>query len=527
MSVLVIGAGASELACAHTLARTGRRVLVLEGRAEQEELSLDRGWVPPQLVRELALGPSGPSTGLRTNSGQGPSTGSGQGLRIHLPDPWAAAPLPGGGRLELWRDLTRSVEAIRRVSPRDAARWPEFCERMSRLARLLEHLYLQPPPDPMSHAIGDLAQLAVLGFRARRTGRQAIEDWLRLLPMSVADWLDDWFENDALKGVLGVAGVTHLRQGPRSGGTAFVLLHHHVGSPAGVFRPPRSNLRQVLAGLPGVEIRRGAEVARIDVRNGRVAGVALASGEELPASIVVSGADPRRTLLELTDPAWLDPEVTRTLKRVRCRGVVARVRLALDRAPACPTLVVAPSLDYLEQAYDDAKYGRLSRRPFVEAVSAGAGADGRSRLEAHVQYAPYALADGEWSDERCRALGDLVRGILSQHLPDLGGTVVERVLSPRDLEERYGYPEGQQHHAELALDQALWMRPVPALARYRTPIEGLYLCGPGAHPGGSVSGVPGYNAARAIRHDLRRRERVTRDPSALRHAQDRPLRTGW
>ncbi|HEX9684263.1 MAG TPA: NAD(P)/FAD-dependent oxidoreductase [Burkholderiales bacterium] len=494
MSVLVLGAGVSELVCAHTLARSGRRVLVLEDRAEREALSLDRGWVPPRLVRELALGP------------RGPSTGSGQGLRILCPDPWAAAPLPGGGRLELWRDLARSVAAIRRVSPRDAAKWPEFCERMRRLARLLEHLYLQPPPDPMSHAIGDLVQLAALGFRARRAGRQGIEDLLRLLPMSVADWLDEWFENDALKGVLGAAGVMHLRQGPRSGGTAFVLLHHHVGSPAGVFRPPLSNLRQVLAGLPGVEIRRGAGVARIDVRNGRVAGVALASGEEIPASLVVSGADPRRTLLELADPGWLDPEAARALKRVRCRGVAARVRLALERASACPRLVVAPSLDYLERAYDDAKYGRLSRRPFVEAVSAGAGADGRQRLEAHVQYAPYALADGEWSDERRRALGDLVRGVFSLHLPDLDGAVVEQVLSPRDLEERYGYPEGQEHHAELALDQALWMRPVPALARYHTPIEGLYLCGPSTHPGGSVSGVPGYNAARAIGRDLRRRD---------------------
>ncbi|HEY7657778.1 MAG TPA: NAD(P)/FAD-dependent oxidoreductase [Burkholderiales bacterium] len=485
MSALVIGAGASELACAHILARSGRRVVVLEGCGEQQEPSPDRGWVPARLVRELALAPRGISVGHQ--------------------DPWAAAPLPGGGRLELWSDLEGAVEAIRRVSPRDAAKWPEFCERMQRLARLLAHLYLQPPPDPLSDGIGDLAQLAVLGFQARRTGRQGMEDLLRLVPMSVADWLDEWFENDVLKGVLGAAGVMHLHQGPRSGGTAFNFLHHHVGSPAGVFRLPRSNLRQVLAGMPGVEIRRGAEIARIDVRNGRVAGVVLASGEEIPASLVVSGADPRRTLLELADPAWLDPEVTRALRRIRRRGVVARVGLALERPPACPTLVIAPALDYLERAYDDVKYGRLSRLPYVEAVSAGAGADGRPRLEAHVQYAPYALADGGWSEERRRALGNLVQGTLAQHLPELGAVEVERVLSPRDLEERHGYPEGQEHHAELALDQALWMRPVPALARYRTPIEGLYLCGAGTHPGGGVSGVPGYNAARAILRDLRRR----------------------
>lgn len=485
VSVLVIGAGASELACAHILARSGRGVVVLEGRAGQEDLAPGRGWVPPRLAHELAL----------------PS----RGLAVEHPDPWAAAPLPGGGRLELWRDTERSVAAIRRVSPRDAQRWPEFCRRMRRLARLLEQLYLQPPPDPLSGAIGDLAQLAVIGFHARRTGRQGIEDLLRLIPMSVADWLDEWFENDALKGVLGAAGVMHLHQGPRSGGTAFVLLHHHVGSPLGVFRPPRSNLRQMLAGLPGIEIRRGAEVGRINVRNGRVAGVALATGEEIAATVVVSGADPRRTLLDLADPAWLDPEATRALRRIRCRGVVARVRLAAERPLACPTLVVAPSLDYLERAYDDVKYDRVSRLPYVEAVSAGAGADGRPRLDAHVQYAPYAPADGDWSDERRRALGDLVQRMLGPHLPELGAAAVEQVLSPRDLEERHGYPEGQEHHAELALDQALWMRPVPALARYRTPIEGLYLCGPGMHPGGGVSGVPGYNAARAILRDFNRR----------------------
>ncbi|HSC94075.1 MAG TPA: NAD(P)/FAD-dependent oxidoreductase [Burkholderiales bacterium] len=485
MSTLIVGAGSSELACAHILARSGRRVVVLEGRAGLDELSTDRGWVPPRLIRELALGA--------------------HGIRVELPDPWAATPLPGGGRLELWRDMERSVAAIRRVSPHDAARWPEFCGRMRRLADLLEQLYLQPPPDPLSAAMGDLAQLAVLGLRVRRWGRQGMEDLLRLVPMSVADWLDEWFENDALKGVLGAAGVMHLHRGPRSGGTAFVLLHHHVGSPAGVFRPPRSNLRQMLAGLPGVEIRRGAEIARINVRNGRVAGVALATGEEIAASVVVSGADPRRTLLDLADPAWLDPEVTRALRSIRCRGVVARVRLALERPPVCPTLVVAPTLDYLERAYDDVKYKRLSRQPYVEAASAGTGADGRPRLEAHVQYAPYAPAEGDWSEERRRALGDLVQSALARYLPELGAAAVEHVLSPRDLEERHGYPEGQEHHAELALDQALWMRPVPALARYGTPIEGLYLCGPGMHPGGGVSGVPGYNAARAILRDLNRR----------------------
>ncbi len=301
-------------------------------------------------------------------------------------------------------------------------------------------------------------------------------DLLRLLPMSVADFLDDWFESDALKGVLGAGGVLHLHQGPRSGGTAFALLHRHVGSPPGVFRPARSNVVQVLRDLPGIEIRRGTPVERIVVRDGRATGVVLAGGEEIAAALVVSGADPRRTLLDLVEPGWLDPESIRAVRSIRARGVVAQVTLTLDRAPPPGTLVVAPSLDYLERAYDDAKYRRVSANPYLEAR-----ADGQSRVIVHMQYAPYALADGEWDDARRAALGRRAEELLSPHL---GAAVVERtVRSPHDLETTHGWPEGQEHHAELALDQLLWMRPTPALARYRTPIDGLYLCGPGMHPG--------------------------------------------
>jgi phytoene dehydrogenase-like protein len=268
-----------------------------------------------------------------------------------------------------------------------------------------------------------------------------------------------------------------------------------VGSPPGVFRPPRSNVVQVLRELPGVEIRGGARVERIVVRAGRAAGVVLANGEEIAAALVVSGVDPRRTLLELVEPGWLDPETTRAAQSIRARGVVAQMTLTLDRAPAFGTLVVAPSLDYLERAYDDAKYRRVSAHPYLEAR---AGAE--RRIHVHVQYAPYALADGEWDGARCAALGRRVEELL---LPHLGATVVERaVRSPRELETAHGWPEGQAHHAELALDQLLWMRPTPALARYRTPIDGLYLCGPGMHPGAGVAGAAGANAARVILRDF-------------------------
>jgi phytoene dehydrogenase-like protein len=248
------------------------------------------------------------------------------------------------------------------------------------------------------------------------------------------------------------------------------------------------------------------EVARVAVREGRVSGVVLASGEDIAARLVVSGADPRRTLLDLVDPGWLDPDFVSAVRHIKCRGVAARVTLTLDRAPGFTTLAVAPSLEYLERAYDDAKYGRVSRRPYLEARAAAEATNGRHRVDVHVQYAPYHLANGGWDDARRRALGDHVIEVLSEHGPGLREAVVERdVLTPRDLEDRYGWPEGHAYHGELTLDQVLWMRPVPGWARYRTPISGLYLCGPGTHPGGGIAGASGANAARVILQDLRRR----------------------
>ncbi|MGQ0545062.1 MAG: phytoene desaturase family protein [Betaproteobacteria bacterium] len=407
-------------------------MLLPDGHADEGDL----GWVAPQIERALQL----------------------KGLQVSHPDPWAVAPLPQGGRLELWRDMARSVEAIRRVSPADAQKWPAFCSRMARLARFLAGLYLAPPPDPLAWRFA---------VRARALGRQGLVDLMRLLPMSAAELLDDWFESDVLKGVLGAAAVLDLQQGPRSGGTAFRLLHHHVGCPPGVFRPPRSNLKEVLSPPPSK-----AAAVSIPVREGRVRGVVLADGEEIEAPLVLSAAHPRRTLLELVDPVWLDPELVRGLRHLRERPVAARVALQLDRAPGFSTLLHAPSLDYLERAYDDAKYGRVSPRPLVEAHC-----DARHRVEALVQYAP-AGAD-------TRALGDVDAATLSEHL---GDAVIESVEVA---------PAQQPHHVELALDQALWMRPLPQLAHYRTPIKGLWLCGAAMHPGGAIAGAAGYNAARA------------------------------
>jgi phytoene dehydrogenase-like protein len=488
--VVVIGAGVDGLVCAHALARRGCRVLVLAAHADRDLDGEVQGWVPPAVIRELGL--------------------QRHGLEMRLPDPWVTVPLADGERLALSRDVTRTAEAIRRVSPRDAQTWPAFCERMARLARLLETVYCAPPPDPMGRGWRELAGLAALALRARRLGRAGLEDLMRLVPLSVADWLDDWFEHDALKAALAAAGILHLHQGPRAGGTAFLLLHHHVGSSPGVFRPPVSNLDRVLATLPGIDIRRGVEVAQVRVRAGRVAGVVTSDGAEIAAEIVVSAAGPRHTLTRLVEPGWLDPEFLRAARAIRCRGVVAEVTLALQSAPTAPVLAIAPTLDHLERAHDDAKYGRVSQAPYLEAHSRGATADGRHRVEVHMQYAPYALADGEWDEARRAVLGALVVNTLAAQAAEFRGARVERVRAPRDLETERGWPQGQAYHAEPALDQLFWMRPLAGWARYRMPLAGLYLCGPGTHPGGGIAGAAGRNAAREILRDLGKRGGDTR-----------------
>ena len=428
---IVLGADVNGLVAAHYLARAGRRVSVVDTR-KGPDTRAEVGWVPPQVIRDLGL--------------------ASRGLHIEQPDPWIVTPLPGGGRLELWRDVAKSAEAIRKVNPADAAKWPDFCARMRKLAGVLEALYVQPAPDIETREIGELLHLAGVGLQVRRQGKQTVVDLLRILPMSIAELLDDWFESDALKGVLGAAGVWHLRQGPRAAGTAFNFLHHHVGSPAGVFRPSRSNVAQVLAGRPGVEIRWGAET---DV-------------DKVAAPVIVSSLDPKQTFEPLK--ARLDADFVRAVENIKSRSIVARGTVKLERPADFTTLCLAPSLDHLERGHDDAKYGRTSERPYVEAVAR----DGQ--LDLHVQYV--VSSDGEG-----------------------GGPLVEKVaaaLGVRAAQVQLDPPAGHLYHGELTLDQILFMRPVPGWSRYRTPIQGLYLCGPGTHPGGGVAGAAGRNAARVI-----------------------------
>ncbi|MGH7568281.1 MAG: phytoene desaturase family protein [Gemmatimonadales bacterium] len=528
---VVIGAGVNGLAVAATLGRAGLRVLVLERRpvlggvAATEELAPgfrvdaclhDLGVPAPALVEDLGL--------------------ARHGLELIRPDPAVVALPPSGGSappLALWADPARSVEAIRRHSPGDAERWPEFAARMGRLAGFLESLYAAPAPNITSSRPADVVRLLGLGHRARRLGKTGLIDLLRTLPMSVAELLDDWFESEALKGALGAAGIRGILQGPRSGGTAFVFLHHAVGSPPGaprsrcVVRGGLGRFAQALAAAArehGVDIRTGVDVARVRVRDGRAVGVVTGAGDEIATRAVVSGADPRRTLMTLVDPTELEPEFARAVLHLKYRGAVAKVNLALDALPTFPALAsngatellrgaIAPgvSLEALEHAYDDAKHGGVSRRPFLE-VRIPSVADpshappGKHVMSVWVQYAPYRLKRGTWDEGRRSKLGDLVVDTLADHAPGLKALIVQRqVLTPKDLEDVYGVTEGSLYHGELTLDQILFMRPVPGWSRYRTPIHQLYLCGAGTHPGGGLgmAGGSGLLAAGAVLRDAR------------------------
>ncbi|HLF25197.1 MAG TPA: NAD(P)/FAD-dependent oxidoreductase [Anaerolineae bacterium] len=520
---IIIGAGINGLVTAAYLAKAGLRVLVLERRdrvggvrvTEEaypgfrfDTCAHDTGWLNPAIIRDLAL--------------------ARHPLEFIQPDPTVCAPSPDGGGLALWRDVDKSVEAIRRFSKSDADRWPAFSTRMAKLAGFLKSLYAITPPSITTTNPVELLTLLGLGRRLRGLGRQDMIELVRALPMSVDELLNDWFETDVLKGVLGAGGITGLMQGPRASGTAYVFLHHQLGSPAGTFRSiglvrggigNLANAISAAARQHGVEIRLSAEVAHILVKADRVSGVVLRDGEEIGGRRVVSAVDPRRTFFELLDPLRLDPNFVRAVQNIKYRNARAKVNLALSELPHFDGLdpahlrgaiSISPSLDYLEHAYDDAKHGGLSRRPYLEAIIPSLSdptlaPPGRHVMSIWMQHAPYRLKDGAW-DDRCReALGDLVVNTLAEYAPQLKASMLYRqVLTPLDLENTFGLTEGQLDHGELTLDQILFMRPVPGWAKYRTPMQDLYLCGPGTHPGGGVAGGSGYHAAREILKDVKR-----------------------
>lgn len=519
LDAIVLGAGSNGLAAATTLGRAGRRVLVLESSEAQggvsrtiefapgfraAPLGLDAGWLPPAVARAIGMG-------IGDLADTEPSIG-------------ATVASASGELLALPCDARQAADRIRALSTNDASRWPEFVARLRALAGFLEAMYQLPPPDlDAGLSLGELGPLLGLGRKFRSLGRDDMTELLRVLPMSVQDLADEWFEHETLKAAVAAAGVRDIRQGPRSGGTSFVLLHHLVGAPPGSLRARGwwrdgpdafSVTAEALARKAGVAIRTGADVQRITVKDDAVTGVVLANGDEIQAPVVISTADPVRTLLGMVDPVWLDPEFLNAVRQIKMRGCTAFVMYALDGLPVVTGLAdpkaalasmvsLTPTTEALERSYDAAKYGRVSDHPHVEITVPSLrwprlAPDGKHVLVARAQYAPYQLRDGAtWDAARSSLLADCVTSIISRVMPKVAEHVVARsVMSPADLERTFGLTEGAVTQGEITLDQILFMRPVAGWGRYAMPVDGLYLGGSGAHPGPGILGASGWLAAR-------------------------------
>ncbi len=520
---IVIGGGHNGLTNAAYLAKAGKKVCVLErrhvlgGAAVTEEIipgflfsecSYVVSLLRPEIIRELDL----PRHGLEI-----------------LPLDGTFTPMPSGDYLWRMNDHGRTVREIRRHSRIDAEAYEEFSKMMTPMCRFVKPILSMIPPDPTTLKPKDLKQLHFLLQRFRDLSSDERYTLVQLMTMSAADFLDQWFETDVLKATMSASGIIGTFLGIRSPGTAYVLLHHYMGEIDGAFRSwgfsrggtgAISNAIASAAREAGVEIRTKAGVAKILVKNGRVRGVALTSGEELTANVVSSSVDPHLTFEKFLEPSELPGEFLQDVKRYKFRGSSGKVNLALDGLPELKcmpgegphlrgAISISPGVEYMERGYDDAKYGHYSRRPYVDTVipsltDPSVAPPGKHVMSCFVQYAPYKLAEGTWDDQR-EAFGDNVIDTLSEYMPNLKKIIVGRqVLTPLDLEREFGLTQGNIFQGELSLEQLFFLRPVPGWAYYKTPVDNLYMCGSATHPGGGIMAAPGRIASQVILKNWKR-----------------------
>lgn len=520
--VIVIGGGHNGLVNAAYLARAGKRVLVLErrhvlgGAAVTEEIfpgfkfsvcSYVVSLLRPEIIRELDL--------------------SRHGLEI-LPLDGTFTPMANGDYLWRTNDHAKTRREIARHSRLDAEAYDEYGKAMLDMARFVKPIMSMTPPDPTSLNARGLKDLYFLGRRFQNLDPEDKYNQVQLMTMSAVDFLDQWFETDVLKATMSASGIIGTFLGVRSPGTAYVLLHHYMGEIDGAFRSwglsrggtgAISNAIADAAREFGAEIRTEAPIAKILMKNGEAKGVILANGDEILADVVSSSVDPRLTFMKMIGEEHLPDDFAADLKRYKYRGSSGKVNLALDGLPDFKCLPgtgphlrgavsISPSVEYMERAYDDAKYGRFSRRPYIDIVvpsltDPSIAPPGKHVMSCFVQYAPYNLKEGNWDDQR-EAFGDTVINTIAEHAPNIKDLILHRqVLTPLDIERDFGLSEGNIFQGELTLEQLFFLRPAPGWAQYRTPIRNLYMCGSATHPGGGIMGAPGRNAAMQMLKDLK------------------------
>src|SRR5438067_1975264 len=517
---IIIGGGHNGLVTAAYLARAGKKVLVLErrhvlgGAAVTEEVfpgfkfsvcSYVVSLLRPEIIRDLDL----PRHGLEI-----------------LPLDGTFTPMPNGDYLWRVNDHGKTHREIARHSKLDAEAYDEFGKAMQAMCRFVKPILSMVPPDPSTLSPRELMKLLFIGKRFQGLDSEDKYNQVQLMTMSAVDFLDQWFETDVLKATMSASGIIGTFLGVRSPGTAYVLLHHYMGEIDGAFRSwglsrggtgAISNAIADAAREAGAEVRTEAPIAKIILKNGRAKGVVLENGDEIYADIISSSVDPRLTFMKMVGEQHLPEDFVADIKRYKFRGSSGKVNLALDALPNFKSLPgagphlrgavsISPSVDYMERAYDDAKYGRYSRRPYIDIViptltDPSIAPPGKHVMSCFVQYAPYKLKEGTW-DEKREAFGDTVIETIAEHAPNLKNIIVGRqVITPLDLEREWGLTEGNIFQGELSLEQLFFLRPVPGWAQYRTPIQGLYMCGSATHPGGGIMGAAGPLAARQILSD--------------------------
>jgi len=519
---IIIGAGHNGLIAGAYLARAGKKVLVLErrdvvgGAAVTEEIfpgyrftefSYVVSLLRPEIIRDLEL----PKHGLKI-----------------LPLPSTVTPLDNGDYLAGWDDHDLTRREIYRHSPRDAEAADEYSRVMARAAKAIKPVLGLVPPDPSSLSWRDLRGLLKLGRFGASLSEREIYRIAKLVTQSSADLLDEWFEFDPLKGTKSASGIIGTFLGPRSPGTAYVLLHHYMGEIDGAFRAwgfAKNGTGGVTAAIAssaralGVEIRTGAAVKQVVVRGGRAVGVALENGDEFEAKVVMSAADPKRTFLQFVDAQHLPGELVTAVQGFRVRGSSGKVNIALSELPQFTCLPgegplhrgaisISPSIDYIERAYDEAKYGQFSTNPYIDMVIPSVidrdmAPPGHHVMSCFVQYAPYDI-EGGWDDAKREAFGETVIRTIERYAPNIRRAIVgQQVITPKDIERIAGITGGNIFHGELLLHQLFFLRPAPQWADFRTPLPGYYFGASGAHPGGGVMGAAGKLAAHEILKDWR------------------------